>query len=154
MTQIAGCCLANTGTPEAQPRKAASTLHIARGLKLDDHCGPFQPRPFYDSLHPSPPHGGTRRPAAPGTPPRGTARGMMLWALWEASPARLSPGTPRPCPQAPPVREAEPRAGTATTARGEARGRLLRAPRPAHRLPGPRFPRGRGVPRRLTRPPI
>ena len=25
------------------------TLHIARGLKLDDHCGPFQPRPFYDS---------------------------------------------------------------------------------------------------------
>jgi len=26
------------------------TLHIAEGLKLDDHCGPFQPRPFYDSL--------------------------------------------------------------------------------------------------------
>ena len=26
------------------------TLHIARGLKLDDHCGPFQPRPFYDSM--------------------------------------------------------------------------------------------------------
>ena len=26
------------------------TLHIARGLKLDDHCGPFQPRPFYDSI--------------------------------------------------------------------------------------------------------
>ena len=24
------------------------TLHIAVGLKLDDHCGPFQPRPFYD----------------------------------------------------------------------------------------------------------
>ena len=21
-----------------------------RGLKLDDHCGPFQPRPFYDSM--------------------------------------------------------------------------------------------------------
>jgi len=21
----------------------------SRGLKLDDHCGPFQPRPFYDS---------------------------------------------------------------------------------------------------------
>ena len=20
------------------------------GLKLDDHCGPFQPRPFYDSM--------------------------------------------------------------------------------------------------------
>jgi len=24
------------------------TLPIAGGLKLDDHCGPFQPRPFYD----------------------------------------------------------------------------------------------------------
>ena len=27
-----------------------ATLHIAGGLKLDDHCGPFQPRPFYDSV--------------------------------------------------------------------------------------------------------
>jgi len=26
------------------------TLHIAGGLKLEDHCGPFQPRPFYDSM--------------------------------------------------------------------------------------------------------
>ena len=26
------------------------TLHIAGRLKLDDHCGPFQPRPFYDSM--------------------------------------------------------------------------------------------------------
>ena len=26
------------------------TLHIAGGLKLDDHCGPFQPRPLYDSM--------------------------------------------------------------------------------------------------------
>ena len=26
------------------------TLHIAGGLRLDDHCGPFQPRPFYDSM--------------------------------------------------------------------------------------------------------
>ena len=25
------------------------TLHIAGGLELDDHCGPFQPTPFYDS---------------------------------------------------------------------------------------------------------
>ena len=25
-------------------------LHIAGGLKLDDHCGPFQPSPFYDSV--------------------------------------------------------------------------------------------------------
>ena len=29
-----------------------ATLHIAGGLKLDDHCGPFQPRPFYDSVIP------------------------------------------------------------------------------------------------------
>ena len=27
-----------------------ATLHIAGGLKLNDHCGPFQPRPFYDSV--------------------------------------------------------------------------------------------------------
>jgi len=26
------------------------TLHIAGGLKLDDPCDPFQPRPFYDSV--------------------------------------------------------------------------------------------------------
>ena len=26
-----------------------ATLHIAGGLKLNDHCGPFQPRPFYNS---------------------------------------------------------------------------------------------------------
>ena len=26
------------------------TLHRAEGLKLDGHCGPFQPRPFYDSM--------------------------------------------------------------------------------------------------------
>jgi len=24
-----------------------ATLHPAGGLKLDDHCGPFQPRPFH-----------------------------------------------------------------------------------------------------------
>ena len=27
-----------------------ATLHIAGALKLDDHCGPFQPRLFYDSM--------------------------------------------------------------------------------------------------------
>ena len=27
-----------------------ATLHIAVGLKRDDHCGPFQPRPLYDSM--------------------------------------------------------------------------------------------------------
>jgi len=29
-----------------------ATLHVAGGLKLDDHCGPFQPRPFHDSMIP------------------------------------------------------------------------------------------------------
>ena len=28
-----------------------ATVHIAGGLKLDDHCGPFQPKPFYDSFY-------------------------------------------------------------------------------------------------------
>ena len=27
-----------------------ATRHIAGGLKLNDHCGPFQPRPFSDSV--------------------------------------------------------------------------------------------------------
>jgi len=27
-----------------------ATLHIAGGLKLDDHCGPVQPRPVYGSM--------------------------------------------------------------------------------------------------------
>ena len=27
-----------------------ASLHMAGGLKLDDHCGPFQPRPFDDSM--------------------------------------------------------------------------------------------------------
>jgi len=27
-----------------------ATVDIAGGLKLDGHCGPFQPRPFYDSM--------------------------------------------------------------------------------------------------------
>jgi len=30
------------------------TLHVAGGLKLYDHCGPFQPRPFYDSMNMGP----------------------------------------------------------------------------------------------------
>jgi len=27
-----------------------ATLHITWGLKLDEHCGPFQPRPCYESM--------------------------------------------------------------------------------------------------------
>ena len=26
------------------------TLHVALGLELEEHCGPFQPRPFYHSM--------------------------------------------------------------------------------------------------------
>ena len=26
------------------------TLQVAGGLKVDEHCGPFQPRPLYDSM--------------------------------------------------------------------------------------------------------
>jgi len=25
-------------------------LSLQQGLKLDDHCGPFQPMPLYDSM--------------------------------------------------------------------------------------------------------
>ena len=28
-----------------------ATLHVAGGLKPDDDCGPFQPRPFYDFVN-------------------------------------------------------------------------------------------------------
>ena len=38
-----------------------ATLHIAGGLKLNDHCGSFQPRPFYD------PMSSTSQAAATGT---------------------------------------------------------------------------------------
>ena len=27
-----------------------ATLSVVGGLKLDDRCGPFQPRPLYDSV--------------------------------------------------------------------------------------------------------
>ena len=30
--------------------RSSGGWHIAGGLKLDGHCGPFQPRPFYDSV--------------------------------------------------------------------------------------------------------
>ena len=33
-------------------------MHIAGGLKLDDHCGPSQPRPFYDLFYDSMVHFG------------------------------------------------------------------------------------------------
>ena len=38
------------GCGSGQPGLVLVTLHIAGGFKLDDHCGPCQPRPFYDSI--------------------------------------------------------------------------------------------------------
>ena len=32
------------------PLQWLATLHVAGGLKLHDHGGPFQPRPFYHSM--------------------------------------------------------------------------------------------------------
>ena len=39
----AGCGSGQPGLVVGDP------AHIAGGLKLNYHCGPFQPRPFYDS---------------------------------------------------------------------------------------------------------
>ena len=33
-----------------QPGLVVGDPEHSRGLKLHDHCGPFQPRPFYDSM--------------------------------------------------------------------------------------------------------
>ena len=38
------------GCGSGQPGLAVGDPAHSRGLKLDDHCGPFQPRPFYDPL--------------------------------------------------------------------------------------------------------
>jgi len=47
-THIHVCIQAGCGS--GQPGLVVATLHVAGGLKLDGHCGPFQPRPFYDSV--------------------------------------------------------------------------------------------------------
>jgi len=36
------------GCGSGQPGLVVGDPAHSRGLKLDDHCGPFQPRPFYD----------------------------------------------------------------------------------------------------------
>jgi len=42
-----------SGCGAGQPGLVVGDPAHSRGLKLDDHCGPFQPRPFYDSMiHP------------------------------------------------------------------------------------------------------
>jgi len=38
------------GCGAGQPGLVVGDPAHSRGLKLDDHCGPFQPRPFYDSM--------------------------------------------------------------------------------------------------------
>ena len=38
------------GCGSGQPGLVVGGPAHSRGLKLDDHCGPFQPRPFYDSM--------------------------------------------------------------------------------------------------------
>ena len=38
------------GCGSGQPGLVVGDPAHSRGLKLDDHCGPFQPRPFYDSI--------------------------------------------------------------------------------------------------------
>ena len=60
-----------------------ATLHIAGGLELDDHCGPFQPRPFYDSMILTP-H--TTVPATPATNHQGYF--LPEATQWPHSPSR------------------------------------------------------------------
>jgi len=38
------------GCGSGQPGLVVGDPAHSRGLKSDDHCGPFQPRPFYDSM--------------------------------------------------------------------------------------------------------
>ena len=38
------------GCGSGQPGLVAGDLARSRGLELDDHCGPFQPREFCDSM--------------------------------------------------------------------------------------------------------
>ena len=42
--------LAKQGTSELRLDLVVGDPAHSRGLKLDDHCGPFQPRPFCDSM--------------------------------------------------------------------------------------------------------
>jgi len=38
------------GCGSGQPGLVVGGPAHSRGLELDDHCGPFQPRPFYGSM--------------------------------------------------------------------------------------------------------
>jgi len=49
-TSIWGGIQGQAGCGSGQPGLVVGEHAHSRGLKLDDHCGPFQPRPFYDSM--------------------------------------------------------------------------------------------------------
>jgi len=46
---IPGGTQGQAGCGSGQPGLVVGDPAHSRGLKLDDHCGPFQPRPSYDS---------------------------------------------------------------------------------------------------------
>ena len=47
---IPGGIQGQAGCGSGQPGLVVGDPAHSRGLKLDDHCGPFQPRPFCDSV--------------------------------------------------------------------------------------------------------
>ena len=49
---IPGGIQGQAGCGSGQPGLVVGDPAHSKGLKLDDHCGPFQPRPFYDSMNP------------------------------------------------------------------------------------------------------
>jgi len=48
---IPGGIQGQAGCGSGQPGLVVGDPAHSRGLKLDDHCGPCQPRPFYDSMN-------------------------------------------------------------------------------------------------------
>ena len=52
---IHGSIQGQAGRGSGQPGLLVGDPTHSRGLELDEHCGPFQPRPFYDSTIPQHP---------------------------------------------------------------------------------------------------
>jgi len=48
---IPGGIQGQAGCGSGQPGLVVGDPAHSRGLKLNDHCGPFQPRQFYDSMN-------------------------------------------------------------------------------------------------------
>ena len=48
---VSGSSQGQAGWGFEQPGPGEVSLSIAGGLKLDDYCGPFQPRTCYDSMN-------------------------------------------------------------------------------------------------------